>query len=92
MVGRLWELCRGIHCTAAQSEAYRQAWDNPPPRPGRPACRHLGEAIRQEECPTCTGRVRLKVFACALHDACTTHKALTNVACCADCLDYQPKE
>ena len=92
MVGRLWELCRGVGCTAAQSEAYRRAWDHLPPAPSRLACRHLGEVVRQEECPTCTGRVRIKVFTCALHQACTAHKALTNVACCADCPDYRAKE
>ena len=88
MVGRLWELCRGINCTVVQSEAYRRAWDGQPLPEARPACRHRGETVGEEECPACAGRVRIKLFACALHQVCTTHKPLTNVACCGECLDY----
>lgn len=52
-------------------------------------CAHKGPEIRQQVCPTCTGSVRLKVFACAEHGECTAIKALEDVQGCAMCGDYQ---
>lgn len=34
MVGRLWELCRGVNCSAALSEKYRELWDSSSPADG----------------------------------------------------------
>lgn len=41
-------------------------------------------------CPTCRGRVELKVFACAVHGTCTPGKAAPGVACCRGCPDREP--
>jgi len=70
--------------------AYRALWDAPGPDPGRTrSCRHRGETRREQECPTCRGVVRLKVFACELHGECTIGRSLAGVACCATCPDYE---
>ena len=52
-------------------------------------CRNLGEPARVQECPTCNGKVLLRVFACAVHNECTPAKRLEGVACCEGCPDYQ---
>ena len=50
------------------------------PRPPRPACVHLGAPTgATRDCPSCHGRVRLKLFACAVRgeivlDDCRTCK------------------
>ena len=54
------------------------------------SCRHRGGELREQVCQTCAGSVRLKVFQCALHGECTTHKALPGVPCCTTC-DDAPK-
>jgi hypothetical protein len=70
--------------------AYRAFWQSaacglaPPP-----TCKHRGEAIDLVDCPTCTGRVQLKVFACLVHGQCTTETALAALACCKQCPDYK---
>jgi hypothetical protein len=96
MVGRLWELCRGVNCPLSVSEAYRQAWDNAPQSvptaTPRVRCRWFGALVGEQECDTCAGRVRLKVFHCTVRYRCTPHKALPDMACCADCSDYLPPE
>ena len=51
-------------------------------------CRHLGSETRQQDCPTCKGNVRLKVFGCAVHGECTIDTAQSGVACCGGCGDY----
>jgi hypothetical protein len=53
------------------------------------ACRHRGETIRSETCPTCSGTVQLKVFSCALHQECTLPMKLDTVKSCATCEDYE---
>jgi hypothetical protein len=53
-------------------------------------CRHRGDIVRTEECPTCAGRVQLKVFSCQLHTECTLLKVINGLACCALCDDYTP--
>ncbi len=98
MVGRLRQLCAGINCTKEKSEQYRAMWDGrkndpgytPPPIPQRTApCVYRGEATRSQECPTCSGNVRVKIFACPLHKECTIAKQLEGVACCGSCPDYE---
>jgi hypothetical protein len=54
----------------------------------RAKCRHLGDELRRQECPTCQGTVKLKVFACAIHGECTPETPLEGVACCASCPDW----
>jgi hypothetical protein len=74
----------------AYDPAYRALWDAAGPAPRRTGpCVHRGPEVRQEECPTCRGRVRLKVFACGLHGECTVARPLAGTACCATCPDYE---
>lgn len=53
-------------------------------------CRHRGEALRQEWCPTCSGRVRVKVFACAIHRECTVSRKLPAIEKCRTCHEWEP--
>lgn len=39
-------------------------------------------------CATCSGRVQLKVFACARHGRCTIKQPVIGLACCKTCLEY----
>lgn len=49
-------------------------------------CRHLGAEVRRSLCQTCSGRIELKVFACAVHGECTVAKRTDDVkGCCAGC-------
>ncbi len=62
-----------------------------PPRDRACPCRHRGPATGQTvACPTCHGTVALKLFACALHAACTIQKPAPATACCATCPDHTP--
>jgi hypothetical protein len=58
----------------------------PPPPMRRPGaiCEFLGKQIGTRECPTCRGKVRLKVFACShpAHDE-------TTLPDCDQCQDFQ---
>jgi DNA-directed RNA polymerase subunit RPC12/RpoP len=51
-------------------------------------CTHLGDELRRVECPTCYGRVQVKVRACHVHVECTVQKQLDGVARCATCPDW----
>ena len=55
-------------------------------------CQLRGSDLRLQECDTCTGKQRIKVFACVLHRECTIGKKLPGIACCApgQCADYVP--
>lgn len=56
-------------------------------------CSHRGAEIRQQECETCSGHQRIKVFACPLRGECTIGKKLPVIVCCAviaDCGDFSP--
>jgi hypothetical protein len=57
----------------------------------RVSCQHKGELLREQKCPSCRGHVRVKVFACALHGACTIARIVEGAACCVRCDDYQPE-
>lgn len=54
-------------------------------------CIHRGQETRRATCGTCTGRVSLKVFACAKHGECTIDKLADGerTQCCRLCSDYQ---
>ena len=55
-------------------------------------CVHLGpDTGTRRTCPTCSGRVELKVFQCAVLGICTKGKAVAGVACCTNCPEYSPK-
>jgi hypothetical protein len=88
----------GSQCRACwlyhHDRAYRALWQSagrpPDPETARrdAPCRERGIVLRQQECATCGGRVRLKVFACVPHGECTVGKAIPDLACCATCPDY----
>ena len=62
----------------------------PPARRSKaPACVHLGEPVRLQACPSCCGKVQVKVFACPLHGE-TTIAKLEGLHCCDGCWDYEP--
>lgn len=54
------------------------------------SCAHLGAELRREQCPTCSGSVQVKVFACAIHGEATLAKPIDGVACCQRCGNYCP--
>ena len=69
----LWE--RGIG--PGQAQTARQS-----------PCGHRGEQIDESLCESCQGQVRIKIFACRLHNRCSLSKLLTTVAGCLSCCDY----
>src|SRR3970282_1999152 len=51
-------------------------------------CPHRGGELRRQLCPTCGGRVELKVFVCDLHGECTlAQQGIAGVANCTKCPD-----
>jgi len=88
MVGRLWQLCAGVHCTAQQSAAYRRRWDGMGPIQTS-ACVDLGAATGEQRlCTSCRGRVALKLYVCR-HPA---HGPAVTLADCRRCADYVATE
>lgn len=62
----------------------------PAPTPAAP-CVHLGGPTGDLiDCPSCTGAVKLKAFACDVHGRCTIARRAPGVACCAGCPDREP--
>ena len=51
-------------------------------------CLHQGHELRRQECATCPGFVRVKIFACSLHVECAHAKEFPGVTRCATCVDY----
>jgi hypothetical protein len=88
--GEVTRYCR--LCWLAQNDpAYRESWAAEARKRAALPCRHLGADNGQTvSCPTCRGKVALKVFSCALHSRCTPTRAVPEIACCADCADYAP--
>jgi hypothetical protein len=63
----------------------------PTPAPAKPRtkpCKHLGDSVRTELCPTCNGKVKVKVLECAIHGECTIAKPM-GLACCLTCPAYE---
>ena len=54
----------------------------------RASCVSVREVLREEECPSCRGNVRIKVFRCELHGECTLSSKLSSVRACRACPDY----
>jgi len=73
-------------------DLHNRAWGGPglgPKRTSQP-CRHKGTEVRRQQWATCSGKVELKVFACAVHSECTAVKPADGVkGCCQGCPDYQ---
>ena len=57
-------------------------------------CRHLGVGTgKTVACPSCRGKVELKLFACAIHGQCTQGpKEAAGIASCGRCPDRQPAD
>jgi len=53
----------------------------------RVPCAHLGKLARMAVCSSCNGNVRLKVYACAVHDECSIGQPVEALPCCASCDD-----
>ena len=68
--------------------AYRTLWNSQEAHSRNGPCIHRGDLLREDQCPSCRGVVRLKVFACGLHTECTVARVLTGCACCANCPDF----
>jgi hypothetical protein len=56
----------------------------------RGPCAHLGQQIGEVECPTCSGKTMLKVFACEIFKQCTRGTSVEGIACCAKCSRFEP--
>jgi hypothetical protein len=52
-------------------------------------CCHRGAELRQVECASCGGNVRIKVFGCAFFGECTLGKPLPGVQACQACPRYE---
>lgn len=95
---RGYELCSGRcpperPCPEGAGDKIRAIWDAGPqpikPRKSDLPCAHLGEANGQKvECPTCQGKVQIKLVACSVFGQCSTTKKLDGIACCAGCPEY----
>jgi hypothetical protein len=60
------------------------------PRIDYSLCQHRGDELRREQCETCCGTVRIKVYDCAIHVECTIDQRLENVTGCNGCKEYSP--
>lgn len=96
----IWEGRSGL--PAGQEEQYRQLWRRlAAGEPARPrtdsSCAHFGpDTGRQVEtlCGSCgdaSRLVRLNVFACDVHGACTPGTKVAGVACCKGCQERKPR-
>src|SRR4051794_4345291 len=73
------ETCRACYCRD------HPAVEQPEPIP---PCMHRGAATGETRvCQSCAGRVEVKLFACALHGACSLIRAVDDAACCVRCPD-----
>ena len=57
--------------------------------PARLDCLHRGSQVGERHCPSCSGKVTLKVFACDIHKQTTIARQVDDLACCATCDDYE---
>lgn len=53
------------------------------------SCASRGEYLRDDQCPTCSGSVRIKVFQCDRHSECTIGQPMEGIACCVQCTDFK---
>jgi hypothetical protein len=55
----------------------------------RGACQHLGPVSGERvDCPSCSGKVALKVLTCAVHGKCLPQRQVPGVPYCGTCKDY----
>lgn len=50
------------------------------------------ESIRKQECPSCSGNIQIKVFACSIHGECCLSDKLSDIQNCYSCKDFVAKE
>ena len=85
-LGRDCRLC----WLAFHDTRYRTLWGQGDSASRSGPCAHLladtGELV---ECPSCSGKVQLKVFGCAVHGKCTRGRRAGALACCQGCADYR---
>lgn len=55
----------------------------------RTPCRYLGPELRQVDCPSCGGRVRIKIFACEVFGECSLGKLIPRTKACDGCQKYE---
>lgn len=102
---RAWEICKG-ECSISKNPlppyptrmALIKSWlgqpvEEPPPKTIPIPCTHLGGYTGERVlCPTCAGKVEVKVMECSVYTKCTTYKQADGIACCVGCKDYRKKE
>jgi hypothetical protein len=58
----------------------------------RGPCAHLGtETGERVLCPSCTGKVEVKVLNCAAHGRCTVGRQAGGLSCCATCPNHKER-
>lgn len=58
----------------------------------RGPCASLGKQVRLEKCLSCTGSVKVKVFACGVFGECTLAKSIQGIANCQRCKSFKARE
>lgn len=81
--------CRAVR-VGPHMTYYRRCEDGESARGG--ICEHRGDVLRVEQCKSCGGNVRFKVFACEIHKECTLADRLSVVKSCVGCAEYEPKK
>lgn len=55
-------------------------------------CVHLGVVTDEKvECPSCNGKVLIKLHECSIYSRCSPYKAITGVHYCPHCPDFKDK-
>lgn len=76
----------------AMEEAYRRLWVGQQPAEPDFSCHHRGEHVDWVDCPTCrSGKVKLKIFECAVHTRCVIAKDVEEIKGCVGCPDQNPR-
>lgn len=79
-----------VHLLPIWAACAVSASDDAPPAVAQSRdCRHRGSESRRVECPTCSGTVRIKVFACSLKGECTLGQPVDGIPCCATCEEFE---
>ena len=97
MVGRPYQICQGVNVSPMVREGYLAKWAaeaiTPPPKVpvivSPRECTHMGKEVETRLCPTCGGKVQVKVFECTIHHLCSMGKEV-GVKVCRGCEEYSP--
>lgn len=56
-------------------------------------CQHRGQQVAEEECRSCGGNIKIKLFSCPLHGVCSIQKKTEAAAkICSSCEDFSVEE